>query len=69
MLQGYSHQESMILAENQKYRPMGQDRKPRTHTQKMHLWVPYFFDKGGNNIQWGKDSLSIIMPGKLGSYL
>ena len=23
----------------------------------MHLWVPYFFYKGGKNIQWGKDSL------------
>ena len=22
----------------------------------MHIWVPYF-DKGGKNIQWGKDSL------------
>ena len=23
----------------------------------MNLWVPYFFYKGGKNIQWGKDSL------------
>ena len=38
----------------QKYRPMEQDRKPRN--KPMHLWVPYF-DKGGKNIQQGKDSL------------
>ena len=33
-----SHQNSMVLAQNQKYRPMEQDRKPRNKT--MHLWVP-----------------------------
>ena len=33
---------------------MEQDIKPRN--KPMHPWVP-FFDKGGNNIQWGKDSL------------
>ena len=33
---------------------MEQDRKPRSKS--MHLWVP-IFDKGGNNTQWGKDSL------------
>jgi len=32
-----------------------QDRKPRD--KPMHLWVYLTFDKGGKNIQWGKDSL------------
>ena len=40
ILQGYSHQDSMVLAQKQKYRPMVQDRKPRNKL--MHLWVPYF---------------------------
>ena len=44
----------MVLAQKQKHRPMEQDRKPRD--KPMHLWVPYF-DKGGKNIQWGKDNL------------
>ena len=33
---------------------MKQDRTPRN--KPLHLWVPYF-DKGGKNIQWGKDRL------------
>ena len=33
---------------------MEQDRKPRN--KPMHLWY-LIFDKGGKNIQWGKDSL------------
>ena len=41
LLQSYSHQESMVLAQKQKYRPMEQGRKPRNKS--MHLWVPYFF--------------------------
>ena len=44
----------MVLTQKQKYIPMEQDRKPRSKS--MHLWVP-IFDKGGNNTQWGKDSL------------
>ena len=36
----YSHQDSMVLAQKWKYRPMEQDRKPRS--KPMHLWVPYF---------------------------
>ena len=35
-----SHQDSMVLAQKQKYRPMEQDRKPRNKS--MYLWVPYF---------------------------
>ena len=42
-LQSYSHQDSMILAQKQKYRPMEQDRKPRN--KPMHLWVPYFWQR------------------------
>ena len=36
----YSHQDTMVLAQKQKYRPMEQDRKPRN--KPMHLWAPYF---------------------------
>ena len=40
ILQSYSHQNSMALAQKQKYRPMEQDRKPRN--KPVHPWVPYF---------------------------
>ena len=40
ILQSYSHQDSMVLAQEQKYRPREQDRNPRN--KPMHLWVPYF---------------------------
>ena len=51
ILQCYSHQDSMVLAQKQKYRPMEQDRKPRN--KPTHLQVSCF-DKGGKNIQWGQ---------------
>ena len=38
ILQSYSHQDSMALAQKEKYRPVEQDRKPRNKA--MHLWVP-----------------------------
>ena len=50
ILQSYSNQDSMVLAQKQKYRPMEQDRKPRN--KPMQLWVSNS-DKGGKNIQWG----------------
>ena len=42
-LQSYSHQDSVVLAQKQKYIPMEQDRKPRN--KPMHLWVPYFWQR------------------------
>ena len=38
-LQSYSHQDSMVLAQRQKYRSMEQNRKPRDKST--HLWTPY----------------------------
>ena len=40
ILQSYSNQDSMVLAQNQKYRAMEQDRKPRD--KPTHIWSPYF---------------------------
>ena len=39
ILQSYSHQDSMVLAQRQKYRSMEQNRKPRDKFT--HLWTPY----------------------------
>ena len=43
ILQSYSYQDSMVLAQKQIYRPMEQDRKPRN--KPMHLWMPYFLQR------------------------
>ena len=43
ILHSYSHQDSMVLAQKHKYRPMEQDRKPRN--KPMHLWVSYFWQR------------------------
>ena len=39
ILQSYSHQDSMVLAQRQNYRSMGQNRKPRD--KPTHIWTPY----------------------------
>jgi len=54
ILQRYSHQDIMVLAQKQKYRAMNQDRMLRN--KPMH-YESLIFDKGGKNIQWGKNSL------------
>ena len=53
ILQSYSHQDNMVLAQKQKCRPMEQDRKPRN--KPMHLWVPYFWLRR-QEYTMGKDS-------------
>ena len=39
VLQSYSNQDSMVLAQKQKYRSTEQDRKPRD--KPTHIWSPY----------------------------
>ena len=39
ILQSYSHQDSVVLAQRQKYRSMEQNRKPRDKST--NLWTPY----------------------------
>ena len=39
-LQSYNHQDNMVLAQKQKYRPTERINRPRN--KPMHLWVPYF---------------------------
>ena len=39
LLQSQTHQDSMVLAQRQKYRSMEQNRKPRDKS--MHPWTPY----------------------------
>ena len=43
LLQSYSHQDNMVLAQSQKYRSMEQNRKPRDKS--MHLWTPYLWQR------------------------
>ena len=43
LLQSYSHQDSMLLAQRQKYRSIEQNGKPRDKF--MHLWTPYLWQR------------------------
>ena len=53
ILQSYSHQDSMVLAQNQKYRPMKQYKKPRD--EPTHLKAPYLWQRR-QEFEWGKES-------------
>ena len=43
LLQSHSHQDSMVLAQRQKYRSMEQNRKPRDKFT--HIWTPYLWQR------------------------
>ena len=43
ILQSHSHQNSMVLAQRQKYRSMEQNRKPRDKSR--YLWTPYLWQR------------------------
>ena len=63
ILQSYSHQDSVVLAQKQKYRPMEQDRKPRD--KPMHCWC-LIFDEGDRIYNGAKIASSISGAGKIG---
>ena len=66
ILQSYSHQDSTILAQKQKYRPMEQDRKPRDKpTPYGHL----IFDREARLYNGEMVCSSIVVLGKLDSYM
>ena len=53
-IQIYSNQVSIVLAEKQKYKPMNNIENPELNQCTYGYLI---FDRGGKNIQWGKDRL------------
>ena len=66
ILQSYSHPDSMVLAQKQKYRPMEQDRKPRTQASPM---VTYFWQRGQEYTMGQRQPLQKMVLVKLDSYM
>ena len=62
-----SHQESMVVAQRQKYRPMEQNRKPRDKS--MHLWTPYLQQRRQKYAIAKTQSVQCMMLGKLLNYV
>ena len=53
ILQSYSHQNYMVLAQGQKYRSVEEDRKPELNPHTCKLLI---YDKEGKKMQWRKES-------------
>ena len=64
ILQSYSNQDSMVLAQKQKYKSMEQDRKPRDKPM-----VTLFLIKEASIYSGEKTASSISGAGKLDSYM
>ena len=65
ILQSHSNQDSMVLAQKQKYRSVEQDRKPRE--KPTHIWSPYLsLIKEASIYSGEKTASSISGAGKTG---
>ena len=60
----YSHQDSMVLAQRQKYRSMEQNRKPRDKS--LYLWTPYLWQRRQEYTIGAKRASSVNGSGKIG---
>ena len=56
VLKSYSNQDSMVLAQKQKYTSMEQDRKPRD--KPTHIWLTFFSIKEAKICNGGKTASS-----------
>ena len=64
ILQSYIYEDSMVLAQKQKHRPMEQDRKPRN--KPLHLWV---WQRRQEYTMRQRQPLQEMVLGKLDSYM
>ena len=67
ILQSYSNQDNMVLAQKQKHRSMEQDRKPTD--KPTHLWSTNLWKSIQGYTMEKRHSLQYVVLGKLDSYM